>query len=95
MSIQDLLNAVFEGLSGFMLWNNVRILIKDKKVRGVSILTIMFFSLWGYWNLYYYPFLNQTLSFLAGFIVVSANTTWVILAIRYTRKDRLNEKKNI
>lgn len=92
MIIQDLINALFEGLSGFMLWYNVYILARDKKVRGVSILTIAFFSAWGYWNLYYYPFLNQILSFMAGLIVVSANTVWVILAIHYKRKEKKDDK---
>ena len=88
MTWQDLANCLFEALSGAMLWYNVRILIRDKRVKGVSILTIAFFSLWGYWNLYYYPWLNQILSFIGGLIVVSANTTWVILAVYYTRKGR-------
>jgi len=88
MTWQDLANAIKEVVAGLFCWNNVRLLIRDKEVKGVSILTIAFFSLWGYWNLYYYPWLNQILSFIGGLVVVSANTTWVILAVYYTRKKR-------
>ena len=88
MTWQDLANAIKEVIAGLFCWNNVRLLIRDREVKGISILTIAFFSLWGYWNLYYYPWLNQILSFIGGIVVVSANTTWVIFAVYYTRKKR-------
>ena len=88
MSWQDVVNGVFEGLAGFLLWNNVRILFHQKIVKGVSIFTTAMFALWGYWNLYYYPHLNQTASFIGGVLVVFANTVWVILAIRYSRRKK-------
>lgn len=83
MDAADLINALFESSAGLFLWNNVRLLYKHKKVRGVSVLSTTVFTLWGYWNLYYYPYLNQWLSFLGGILVVFANTTWVYLALRY------------
>lgn len=86
MIIQDLINSLFESCSGLLLWNNVRILFKDKQVKGVSIFTTAVFCAWGYWNLYYYPFLEQWMSFLGGILVVSANTIWVALAVCYSRK---------
>jgi len=87
MIIQDLINSIFESMAGILLWNNVRILYQDKKVRGVSVFTTAVFGAWGYWNLYYYPFLHQWMSFLGGLLVVFANTVWVYLAIRYARKS--------
>ena len=83
--IPDAINGTFELMSGFFLWNNVRILLKQKSIRGVSVLTTAVFALWGFWNLFYYPHLNQWLSFVGGLNVVSANATWVILAIKYTK----------
>ena len=84
----DIINGSFEFIAGFLLWNNVRVLHKDRQVRGVSILTTAFFSLWGFWNLIYYPFLGQWFSAIAGINVVAANSTWVILMIRFKRKPR-------
>jgi len=57
--------------------------LKHKKIRGVSLLPTIFFSIWGFWNLFYYPYLGQMISFYAGITVVSANTLWIVLAIYY------------
>lgn len=86
--LPDAINGTFELMSGFFLWNNVRILVKQKSVRGVSIITTAVFTLWGFWNLFYYPYLGQILSFVGGLNVVSANLTWVYLAIRYSRAEK-------
>ena len=88
MKIPDLINSLFEFTSGVFLWNSFRILMKHKAVRGYSILTVAFFSLWGYWNLFYYPHLEQWLSFFGGINVVLPNSLWVIFAIYYTRRNK-------
>ena len=90
---QDLVNGLFEFCAGILLWWNVRMILRDKKIRGVSILPTFVFGLWGWWNLYYYPFLGQTLSFWGGIFVVTANTTWVALAIHYTLKEKKSPSK--
>jgi len=90
VTTQDLINAGFECSAGILLWMNVIKLYKDKVLRGVAITPTLVFTLWGYWNLYYYPHLNQTLSFLAGILVTIANTTWVVLAIHYYKKGKNN-----
>jgi hypothetical protein len=82
----DAINAAFELVGAFLNWTNVRRLMRDKKVRGVYWPAWAFFALWGWWNLLYYgPFLGQWLSGAAGIIMVIANTTWVVLAIKYRR----------
>ena len=88
MSIPDMINALFESSAGLFLWNNVRLLFKQKRVRGVSVLSTAVFTLWGFWNLYYYPHLNQWWSFFGGLWVVTANTTWVYLALHYRKKEK-------
>lgn len=80
---QDIVNGLYEMLGGIMLWNNVRILYNQKKVKGVSVMTTAFFTTWGIWNLYYYPFLDQWWSFLGGLVIVFANVVWVSLAVKY------------
>jgi hypothetical protein len=85
MSIPDFTNGSFELLGGLLNYINVWRLWKDKELRGVHWFPTFFFALWGYWNLYYYPHLNQWISFTGGLIVVSANTAWVILALKYRK----------
>ena len=89
MTLPDFINGCFEAGGGaFQILNCWRIW-RDKQVRGVSVLATGMFTSWGFWNLYYYPHLDQWLSFSGGIVIVSANAVWVALAICYTRRERL------
>ncbi len=88
MITPDMINEGFELVVGILLWWNVRLIVRDKKLRGVSILPTSVFGLWGLWNLYYYPYLEQMLSFVRGIFVVVANTTWIFLALYYMIKEK-------
>jgi len=81
----DLINGFFELFSALLIFINVKKLYKDKQVRGVSWQVFIFFTLWGYWNLYYYPTLDQWLSFTGGVVITIANTAWIWLAIKYRK----------
>lgn len=86
MTVPDFINGTYECFGGaFLAYNCIR-LYKDKDIKGISILTAAFFASWGIWNLFYYPYLNQWLSFSGGIFVVIANITWVIMAVYYKRK---------
>ena len=79
----DLFNGLFELVGGVLIWLHTKVLLKDKCVRGVSLLPFFFFTSWGFWNLYYYPSLDQWWSFYGGLFVVVANATWTVLALYY------------
>ena len=81
----DLVNGLFEFFGGALNWLNVRQLLRDKKLRGVSKIPTVLFTAWGFWNLYYYPMLGQWLSFLGGVVIVAANFVWVLLAWKYRK----------
>jgi len=83
--------AVLKPYLDFFVLLHCRKIIKDKEIKGVSILAIEFFTLWGFWNLFYYPHLEQWFSFYGGLFIVSANCLWVGLIIYYSRKSK-NEK---
>lgn len=85
MNVPDLVNGSFEFLAGFMVLNHRKAVIRDKAVAGVSILSTAFFSLWGMWNLWYYPHLGQKASFYGGLMIVVANCLWVGLMLKYRR----------
>jgi hypothetical protein len=57
-------------------------------VRGTSLLTVLFFTLWGGWNLYYYPSLGQTLSGACALLVTVTNALYLLLALRFRRAER-------
>jgi len=86
MLIPDLINSLFEFCGGLFLAFNVFKLYRDKKVRGVHWLPTLFFTSWGFWNLFYYPHLNQWLSFFGGIFLVTVNAIWLMQMIYY--RDR-------
>lgn len=83
IAIPDLINGLFELVGGFVLWANVVKIRKDKMVRGALSLVTLFFTAWGYWNLFYYPHLDQWLSFFGGLNIVAANTAWFYYMNKY------------
>ena len=88
MSIPDLMNGLFEFAGGFFILLSCIKLYKDKKVKGVSWIHIGFFASWGYWNLYYYPSLGQTISFIGGIGVVTMNTILLFQMLYYIRREK-------
>jgi ABC-type transport system involved in cytochrome c biogenesis permease subunit len=91
MITADLINGLFELMAGFFVLNHCRILHAHKQVRGVSLTSSGFFLLWGVWNMYYYPALNQPLSFYGGVFVVVANAFYLGMMLRYRRAEALAE----
>lgn len=79
----DVGNAAFELGGALLIWLNVRQLLRDRQIRGVFWPVNLFYTLWGMWNLYYYPSLGQWLSFYAGLGVVLGNAAWCALAWRF------------
>lgn len=82
-TIPDLVNGSFEFVAGLLGILNVRRVLKDKKIVGVSLWMSGFITLWGFWNLFYYPYLGQWASFVGGILLVVTNTTWVSLGLYY------------
>lgn len=85
MTWQDGINGGFEALAGMLQLVNCRRLWIDRQVRGVDWRVTGFFAAWGIWNLFFYPHLDQWLSFLGGLVIVAANLLWVAMALRFTR----------
>lgn len=86
----DIINGIFELGGGMLMWLSIMKLHKDKIVKGVHWAPVMFFALWGFWNLYFYPSLNQWYSFVAGIILVTTNTVWVLQLMYYLHKENNN-----
>lgn len=79
----DIINGLFESLGGLFIALSCWRLYRDKQVRGVSLWHVGFFLSWGFWNLAYYPALDQWFSFLGGVGVAAANATWVAMIVYY------------
>jgi hypothetical protein len=88
MSWADLTNGSFELLGGVLLLQNCRRLLRDRVVKGIDWRITVFFQAWGIWNLYFYPSLDQWLSFTGGLVMVVVNTAWVAMAIYFRRNTQ-------
>lgn len=79
----DMINGLIEFAGGLFVLNHCRIAWRDKAVRGVSLLSVAFFTSWGMWGLYYYPSLEQWWSFRGCMFIAAANLLWLSLLLRY------------
>lgn len=81
--IQDVINGGFELGAGVAVLAHCGKLYEHKTVRGVSLWAVLFFTAWGFWNVYYYPHLGQFWSFVGGIFVMLANCVYVAMLLYY------------
>jgi uncharacterized membrane protein YfcA len=89
----DLINGLFELGGGILLTLNCLRLYKDKALRGVSPLPTVFFTSWGFWNLYFYPSVNAWYSFYGGLLIVVINCFWLGQIIFYSRRKNASRTR--
>lgn len=92
MNTPDLVNGLFESGGAYCAWRNFFQLKKDLAIKGVYWPIYFFYSVWGLWNLVYYPVLGQWFSFLAGAVLVSGNIAWLSLATLLYRLSKCTER---
>lgn len=78
----DTLNACFEAVGAWLVWGNVAALRRDRAVKGVNLGVSAFYIAWGASNLWYYSQLGHWLSLAGDLGILSANATWLFLALR-------------
>jgi len=84
----DALNGSLELLGGLFIAFSIARILRDKEVRGISWIHVGFFTIWGLWNLFYYPHLGQTWSFIGGIGVFVANSIYLALLIYFSRNKK-------
>ena len=82
----DLINGLFELVGALLQILNILQILKDKQVKGISLLPNIFFCLWSSYNLIFYPLIGLWLSFIGAIFMFIINATWLILALHYRRK---------
>lgn len=87
--MNDVINGLFELIGGCLLMLNVRRLWRDRKVVGVSLWPVVFYTAWGFWNLYFYPSVKAPWSFWGAITVVTANASWLLLYV-WISKEKQN-----
>lgn len=84
----DLINAGFNFIAGFFILNNCRVLLRQKLVRGVSVISVTFYLLWGIWNIFWFQYLDTPWSFYAGLFEMLSNCLWIGLMLYFNFKEK-------
>lgn len=84
----DFFNGIFQIFGTLFICRDIQLLLKHKTIKGKGVGSNLFFAVWGFWNLYYYPSLDQWFSFFGGLCIVIANMVWFSIAIHYMRKEK-------
>lgn len=92
INLPDLINGTFEAGGALVNLLNVQAILRDKVVKGINPYVYVWFSSWGIFNLYYYPHLNQWLSFYGGAAIVTVNLSWLAIA-GYFKFDEHRRRK--
>jgi len=84
----DIVNGFFEFFGGLLVILNIKAILKHKTLKGVHPIPTLYFTLWGVWNLFYYPSLGQWYSFVGGSLVVVLNLVWLLCIIKVKKEDK-------
>ena len=76
--LYELLGCVFIGLSVRRLW-------RDRSWAGLSPWTTIFFTSWGFWNIYFYPSVGAPWSTAGAVATCAANCAYVGLLWKFRR----------
>lgn len=91
MSWADLVNGLLELCGASLLFANVMAIRRDKVLKGVVWYPTLFFTVWSLWNLYFYPSLDQWLSFAGAILMAVANALWLGHVWYYWRKGQADD----
>lgn len=80
----DVINSWFEWAGSLFIAASIVQVLHDKQVYGISWLTILFFSVWGYWNLYYYRAVSHMRSLIAAGFLALTNSVYLGLLLYYS-----------
>lgn len=85
MNWMDVGNAVFECSGGLFVALNAWDIWKKKAVAGQTLTALFFFTMWGIWNLFYYPSQNQWWSTVGAWSIMIVNSVQIYLVFRFRK----------
>jgi len=82
MTTADAITTFFQTGASIFLCLNILQLKRDRELRGVSIWTIAFFTVWSYWGIFLFYSLDLFWSMVSNAVMAVAYTVWLALAVR-------------
>ena len=87
-SIYDQINSGFVAIAALFYVMNLLKLIKDKEVKGISKISIAFFSIWNVWTLFFFIAVSEYWWTIGAYVMVSIlNIVYITLMIKYGREN--------
>ncbi len=83
----DQINALFELGSAILGCTNIYKTYIDKGVKGYNYGVLIFYTLWCFYNFYFYPMNDLWYSFYAGIAIGLVNMIWLIEILYYKSKE--------
>lgn len=83
----DIIHSIFGIAIALFTCFNILKLYKDNKVKGVSIIFVIFLCVFNSWNIFYLFSLNQTFAAISGVLVLIVNSIWFGQMLYYLRKE--------
>ncbi len=88
LKVYDQINSVFIFVAGVFYALNLITLIKDKDVKGISKLSIIFFSVWNLWTLFFFFQTSEFWWTIAAYVIVAIlNVIYLFFMFKYLRKN--------
>jgi uncharacterized membrane protein YfcA len=85
MDYIDIINAIFEVFGGIFAILNCIQLYKDKQVKGISIISAIFFTTWSMWVIYFYYKTENLYSMYASILIGLSEIMWLAMWVYYYR----------
>ncbi len=87
LSIYDQINSGFVLMAALFYVLNLLKLMKDKEIKGISKISIGFFSLWNVWTLFFFIKVSEYWWTIGAYIIVTIlNIAYITLMIKYGLK---------
>jgi len=86
---QDLVTSAFDTIFVYSGIQNLRVLIRDKEVKGFDWKNMCLYALWNLWTIFViYPEASLYLANMINFFYLLTQIIWLILFIKYSKEKR-------
>ena len=81
----DLINSAFVLVAVAMAALDLKQVRKDRQVKGLHFATAILFTVWPFWDLFYYASLGQTFSLFACTVLATLRGFWFVDVWRFRK----------
>lgn len=88
MMLVDQITGGFQFFASIFIMLNIRALLKSREMKGISLLTIVFYNLWDFWGVYMFYRIGNSYSMWTAVAITVVYTTWSCLVFYFTLSSK-------